>query len=302
MQTNTLKPSERADQENNWQLDPSQFEEGPDNWNQETREGWRLYLVEDVPTKEAYALCKYSWKNNRELTIVDIGTISIEAMITQESVNEALRKNDVDELSDSQYDVINRAYKECLYETIRNTILEKGFQICDHTVYYQLDDWTDYLKKKIQNINEDIEKIKQMVADNNVPEHVDDLKVTIYRNLEPISDEHMENLDVLEEAVERPHEDGLQFAQFCPFVGKIKFTALEPYQMRAIELVHNGVFYNNEAVAIVQSLREEGYTQKEIAEKLDKDESTISKQVSVAKNLTKRSRWHSANVTLDGRH
>lgn len=302
MPTNIRSPTERAQDENeSWALDTTQFEEGPDNWNDNTLEGWRLYYVENLPYRDIYALSKYSWKTDREDMIVEIGTIETEPMISIESINSVFNDNNVEQLTESQYKVIHSSYNDCLSETLRNATLSKGFQICDHSMYFQVDKFPEYLRRKIKELNEEIERINKLVEEDDIPKYMSSDKVDRYTSMKTISQDQLDNIQLISEAVERPHEDGLQFAQYCQFVGRLSFNSLEPFQLRAVELVHNGVFHNNQAVAVVQALREEDYSQKEIAKKLDKDKSTISKQVSVANSLTQRSRWHSSNVTLDGR-
>lgn len=302
MTTDVRPPSERAqDEDDGWHFDTTQFEEGPDNWNENTREGWRLYYVENIPYRGIYALCKYSWKTDRQDVVVDVGTVETEPMISLESVNDVFHEHDVEELTENQYKVVHSAYKDCLSETLRNATLSKGFQICDHTMYFQVDEFPKYLMGKIESLNDEINRIQGLVEEDDVPEYMSEDKVEEYTAMSTVNQDQLDNLQLITEAVERPHEEGVEFAQYCQFVGELSFNQLEPFQLRAIELVHNGVFHNNQAVAVVQALREEDYSQREIADKLGKDESTVSKQVSVANSLTQRSRWHSANVTLDGR-
>lgn len=297
-------PTERAEEGEEWEIDVDQFGEGPDTWNTSERTGWKWYLVETLPDRDIYALTKYSWRNNRQEKLVDIGTINVSANLDRDSLNESLESNGIETLAQKQYNTLLDAYESCIWETIQNCTLDKGFEVCDDTVYITVSDYKEYLQKKIEDIIDRKESVLEDVDvgdSSTYPSYYSEDEIEKYASYEDLFDEQLDNLNLVSESVERPHEDGVEYAQYCQFVGTYNFNTLDPYKLRAIELVHNGVYYNKPAVAIVQALREEGLSQKEIANKLDKDKSTISKQVSVAKNLTERSRWHSTNVTMDGR-
>lgn len=293
-------PSERDD----WRIDPEMFVDGPDTWSASERQGWRLYLVETLPYRGIYALTKYSWKNSREDELVDIGTVSVSGNISKERVNEVLRDNDVSPLSDGQFALLKSEYDEYLLTVLRNNTLEKNFEIFDHTIYFEAEGWDEFLQDQIQDTAETMENLLEDVEvgkKHTYPEYVPEEKIERMATYEPLDEEQLENISLIEDAVEKPHKDAVKYAKFCQIVGEIEFETLDPYMLRAIELVQNGVFHNNAAVAVVQALLEEGLSQREVAEKLDKDESTVSKQASVAQNLTQRARWQAANVTTDNR-
>jgi hypothetical protein len=300
LMSSTFEKSDREDNDSKcWQIDTSQFVEGPDNWNSNLREGWKLYLVEDLPERDVYALCKYTWRTDRNDVLVDIGSINVEPMIELEEINNSLSEEGVSPLSKGQFKTLKHAYRDCISETIRNATLDKGYEICDHTVYFGLEDWDEYLHQKVGSVNQRIERITGNSDEESYAKYHSEEEVEYYESLEMLNDAQLENIKLIKSGVNRPHTEGMKYANHCQFVGRIKFETLDKYKLRALELVHNGVFHNHSSVAIVQALREEGYSQKDIAKKLEKDISTVSKQVSVADNLTKRSRWHSTNVGLN---
>jgi predicted transcriptional regulator len=300
MTVEVKSPSERED----WRINPEMFADGPDTWSASESQGWRLYLVETLPYRGIYALTKYSWKNSREDELVDIGEVSVSGNISEERVNEVLEDNDVDKLSDGQFELLKSEYDKYLLTILRNSTLEKNFEIFDHTIYFEAEGWDEYLQDQIKDTTESIENLLEDVEvgkTHTYPKYVSEEKIERMATYEPLSNEQLENISLIEEAVEKPHGDSVKYAKFCQIVGDIEFETLDPYMLRAIELVQNGVFHNNVAVAVVQALLEEGLSQREVAEKLDKDESTISKQASVAQSLTQRARWQAANVTTDNR-
>lgn len=302
MNHNIKKPSVRMDNSNNfdeWLIDTDCFGEGPDNWSSSKREGWRFYLVETIPYRDIYALCKYSWRTDREDVITDIGRISIEPNLDKDELNRVFEDNGVKTLSDGQYNLIESAVGKCLTETVRNATLDKGFEIFDHNVYVEFDEPEKYLMSKISKLDSKYKEMKKSKENGESLVYYKKEEVDRLESFESLSEEHTENLNLIWRAIDKPHRDTLTRVKHCQIAGQIDFKTLEPFQLRAIELVQNGVFNGHEAVAVVYALKEEGFNQKEIADELGKDESTVSKQAKIARNLTNRARWHTHNVTTD---
>lgn len=302
MKYNIEKPSVRMKNSNNfdeWLIDTDYFGEGPDNWSSSKREGWRFYLVETIPYRDIYALCRYSWGTDREDVITDIGRISIEPNLNKNELNRIFKDNGVGAFSDNQYNLIESAVGECLTETVRNATLDKGFEIFDYNVYVEFDQPEKYLTSKIDKLDSKSKEMKKSKESGNHLTYYDQDELNRLESFDSLSEEHKENIDLIWEAINKPHSDSLTRVKHCQVAGKMEFNTLRPFQLRAIELVQNGVFDGHEAVAVVHALKEEGFSQKEIASELGKDESTVSKQAKIARNLTNRARWHSHNVTTD---
>lgn len=198
-----------------------------------------------------------------------------------EEVNRIFRREGVEELKQEQYNLIESCYRGCLLETV-NTYhsLDRHSSICDHNLYAHSKEFEEHIIGRAKTSIKRKEKIQSKIDAENPPADFK-LDVEHYQSLHPITKEQRENL--IPEAVKRPHKDGVNFAEYFQFVGEVNFEMLEPYEMRAIELIHCGVYSNNPDTAIIYALREKGISQD--AEKLDKTNEEISDELSVVQKI-----------------
>lgn len=287
---NHTKPSER----DRWFIDASQFVAGPDTYIKSKCEGWNIYLCEDLPIRNIYALCRYEFNRENEEQIVHIGSVDIDGCITRENVNEKFRSVGVEPVSEAQWDILKEAYDEQLRVVFRNEILNKSFTVAENTMYFESDCWPRALHNSIEETHENYERHCSYESDDNARVEPDEDIL----ELEPLSEDQMNNLNVIAGAVELQHSDEITHVKHAQYAGKLSFSNLEPPYLRAIELVHSGVFKDHRMTALIHALLESGYTKEEVADETGKSVETVDKHVGMAKDLTRRANWNAEHVPV----
>lgn len=114
----------------------------------------------------------------------------------------------------------------------------------------------------------------------------------VFLRNEPSEEEQQVAFDALSAAIDKhrtqwnhPHAE---------FFAHVRFEC-EPWELRALELRHNGVFANKPELAKVAALTEKGCRQNEIMEILEKSQPTVSRQVSQVEGWTDRAEWTVSN-------
>jgi hypothetical protein len=84
------------------------------------------------------------------------------------------------------------------------------------------------------------------------------------------------------------------------YVGRLTFEA-EPWKLRALELEQNSVLKNKPELAKTKALLEEGHDYREIADRLGKSNSTVSRQKSQLQEWEERAAWTVTELDDSGR-
>lgn len=268
----------------------NRFHECIDTWVPNEREGYKLYLNEESsrskPSQE-YVLTEYSWQNEGSM-IVEIGraTISPETP-SQEDINAAFDEAGLTPLSDAQYLTVSSAYDELTERVLRDKIFEGVPQLYNGAVYHEIHEFQKAMEQYLNTIQDKIERHTEEQDEDKERTYYDE-----YAKYGRLGDDQYHHIgDVLESAIEWENEDVVPYAQHCQLAAVLEFDTYEDWEIRSIEHLHNGVLVNKPALARTKALMEKGLNQKEIADKLGKDPSTVSRQVSSIEALEGRAEW-----------
>lgn len=268
----------------------NRFHECIDTWVPSEREGYRLHINEESsrskPSNE-YILTEYSWQNEGG-AIIDMGRVTISPETpSQEDVNAAFEDAGLTPLSDAQYRTVSSAYEELTERVLRDQIFEGVPQLYKGAVYHEIPEFQKAMEQYLDEIQDKIERHKEEQEEEKERTYYDE-----YAEYGRLGDDQYHHIgEVLEAAIEWENEEVVPYAQHCQLAAVLEFDTYEPWEVRAIEHLHNGVLVNKPALARTKALMEEGLNQKEIAEKLGKDPSTVSRQVSSIEALEGRAEW-----------
>lgn len=272
------------------EINLSRFHECVDTWIPSEREGYRLYLNGDLQSdgpSDEYVLVKYSHRNS-EGTIIAMGRVDIAPKIPviADDVNSVLNSMDLTPLTGAQWATVSEAYSELTRRVLRDVTFEGVPQVYQNSVYHEIEEFQAAMEQYIDDIYEKIEKYEEE-QENDERTHYDD-----YAEYGRLGKDQYYNIGrVLEKAFEWENEEKVPYAQHCQLAALLEFDSYEEWEVRAIEYLHNSVLVNKPELAKTQALLEKGLSQKEIAEKLGKSQSTVSRQVSQINEWKRRAEW-----------
>lgn len=288
-------------------VDISQLELGPDTFNRSDNRGNRLYLVEDLPLSiqddsKVYALCSYDWSTDRKDDLEWVGYhTGIDPAFSREALNEVFEENDVAPVSEEQFNLISSAYADRVESLFRNGMLEKAFEFYEKTFYMEVpmadeDEESSYgfptqLIDEIEQHHKTYERCKEKLSKGEMFTRTYQEAHEVVNEQEPLDVEHIENLDLIPEAIDYPHEGEIKHVQHATYVAEFTFEEVADPLLRTIEFVQQGIFNSRRDTALALALFEWGWSQTRIADELDKSESTISQQLSSANALLDRAKW-----------
>lgn len=264
-----------------FELDTDQFPAGVDTWNPDEREGRRIQPIEALGHLDAYAVSHYTHQN-REGTLETVGRAKFSPIeLDRSAIADALDDAGISPFSDAQWNIITDAYARVCQATFENSVFEGIPLIYDDTLYTDDGNWPN-------GVAYHLESLEEIVKRENTRD--DDYDHTPDRDYELLTDDQHDNLNLIDEGISTPHD--APYTSQCQYIATIEFTDhYAPWQLRAIELLHNGVFANKPALAQTKSLLEAGLTQSDIADAFDKDPSTVSRQVSQIDDWVQRANW-----------
>jgi len=270
------------------EINLNRFHECIETWIPNEREGYRLYLNEESakskPSQE-YVLTQYSWSD--EETIIAMGTVEIVPETPSKSVvNEEFEKEGMTPLSDEQWNVVSSAYNELCDLVLEDVIFDGVPQLYQYAVYHEISRFQDAMEDYIDNKHQKIERYEEY-KDNDEKNYYEE-----YEDYSRLGDDQYHHIgEVLEAAISWEHEDIVPYAEHCQLAAILEFEPYDEWEVRTIEHLHNGILVNKPSLARTKALLEQGLTQSEIAEKLGKDPSTVSRQVSSITALEQRAEW-----------
>lgn len=289
-------------------IDIEQLSRGPDTWNHNQREGWAIYLVNCLPINSVYAVTRYGFNEDEQLFTIGKRP-SVDGNIDIIQFNDALKRNGVEPVTEKQFnELVKPAYNELIIDALRNGTLDRRYQVGGITnntdkvtVYSTSMDVQPVLESRINRIYDDIDALSERKGGEIGLSDAEQEQLDVLREIEPLTEEQLDSLSVIPDIVKRPHTEGIDHAENSSLVGEVTFDPLERHELRTIELVHSSVFKNNPSVALVYALSEEGVQQSHIADRLNKTEGTVSKQLTKAEDLIQRARWTTENTNISPR-
>lgn len=274
-----IKPISERDEV---QIDLHQLTECIDSWHPSDGVGYRLFLIEELTRgpSDAYILTEYTSKDApySEDVILGIGQIQFEPFsFTHEPV--FTDDSGISELSSAQWQTVEKAYADFCVNNFKNSIFEGVPEVYEELMYSSVDDFGDALRHYLDRVHHRIERAQSTDAD----------ECNEFSELEQLSDKQVSNIGAVAGMIEHPQADvDLSSVELG---ASFSFDTLEPWEVRALEHLLQGVFVNKPELAKTKALLEADYTQAEIAELLGKDASTVSRQVASVTALENRARW-----------
>lgn len=269
-------------------VDFNQWHEAMDTWIPGEREGYKLYAIEDLnqgPTDE-YALVQYSWTNESG-TIIDMGRVNIVVEdLNREETEAVFKEHNLTQFTDEQWRVVTEAYQTLGERVLRDVIFDGVPQLYKGAVYHEIPEFKKAMHQYIDDIHSKIEKCEEYAQEDDQKNYYED-----YSDYTRLGDDQYHNIDLLEEAITWENEETVPYAHHCQLAAILEFDTYEDWEVRALEHIHRGVFVNKAELAKTKALLNEGLTQKEIAEKLNKDPSTVSRQASAVESWEQRADW-----------
>lgn len=270
----------------------NRFHKCIDTWISSEREGYKLYLNEEMSSgpSDEYILVQYDWQNEN-WEIIAMGYVDISPEVpTIADVNGVLKGKDLTPLTDDQWCTVAEAYSELTRLVLRDQIFEGVPQLYKNVVYHEIDDFQAAMEQYIDQYHDKIEKYE-------AEQEEEDKERTFYdeyADFGRLGDDQYHYIgEVLEEALDWENADTVPYAKHCQLAAILEFETYEDWEVRAIEHLHNGVLVNKPALAKTKALLENELSQKEIAEKLGKSQSTVSRQVSQISQWEQRAEWTS---------
>lgn len=273
-------------------IDFNQCHKAIDTWIPSEREGYKLYAIEDLnqgPTDE-YALVQYSWTNEAG-TILQMGQVNIAVeALDREATTKVFEENNLTTFTDEQWRVVTEAYKTLSERVLRDAIFDGVPQLYNGAVYHEIPKFKEAMHQYIDDIHSKIEKCEKYAENEDKKNYYED-----YAEYTRLGDDQYHHIDLLEEAITWEHEETVPYARHCQLAAVLEFDTYEDWEIRALENIHNGVFVNKPELAKTKALLNKDLTQKDIAEKLNKDPSTVSRQASAVESWERRADWQMQN-------
>lgn len=278
-----------------YQIDVRNFVRGPETWVKDDREGYRLYVVEDLQSggpSDTYAITKYDWNNREVGQIVSIGRGEFEAVTpNKEAVNAEMEERGVTPFTDKQWTLVQSRYMEMVKRGMRDSVMDADLQVYENTLYYEIDDFNAALQYYVDNIYKKLDRYEE--AKDNEDQRMYGSYEEANEKYDRLGDDQYHNLNALTAGIDPPHADKVPYAQHCQCVATLNIDPLDDWELRALELLHNGVLVNKPALAKTKALLEEGLSQADIADKLGKSASTVSRQATQIEVWENRAEWQS---------
>lgn len=276
------------DEDNTIAFDLNQFRECIQTWVPDDREGYRLYLNESMGSgpSDQYILTKYTWQNEAGEIIAMGHTELVPADLSQETLNETLEDAGYTALTDEQFKTVYDAYQEFARRVMRDIIIDGTPQLYENCLFTESKDFGEGMRHYIDDIQDKVERAHEYEDDPDQKNYYEE-----YLEYGRLGDDQYHNIGVVADGFDWNVDADVPFIDHCELACTLQFEPYEDWEVRAIEYLHNSVLVNKPELAKTRALVEYDYSQKQIAEKLGKSQSTVSRQVAQIEDWFGRASW-----------